>query len=346
MSNDVAELKRFVVAHARAQKIAGYRDVLARVQHDGDGPGSWVRVWSEEAARFERAGRPWEASRRYALARFPFVDGPARQEAMDRCVATFEDWRRERPDIEEVEVALDGQRFRCWASGLSATQRRPTLLISGGIVTVKEQWAPMLPMLRRFGMAVVAADMPGAGENPLVYGADSGRMWSAVLDAVADRADVTRSFAIALSFSGHLTLRQALHDQRIRGVVTVGAPVSDFFTDGLWHGRVPRITLRTLAHMAGHGRMGRVPPAELARWALSDDELARLRVPVFYTACQRDEIIPASDVARLRRRVQNLHVLEHDDVHGAPNHTARTQLWTLTSLLRMRLSGRRRRPTG
>ncbi|WP_316784270.1 alpha/beta hydrolase [Streptomyces sasae] len=335
--NDIAELKNFVVAHTRSQGLPPehYDPLLSRIRHDEDGtPGSWVREWSAEGARLEAGGRLLEASVHYNMARFPFVDGPARREALERCVAAFDGWRSAFPAIERLDVDLPEGQIRCWTSGLDASEPRPLLVMTGGIVSVKEQWAPVLLQLGELGFAGVVTEMPGVGENSLPYRADSWRMYPALLDAVGDRADTARTFTLALSFSGHLALRAALHDDRIRGVVGAGAPVHDFFTDTEWQRSVPRVTTETLAHLTGSA------PGEVyglvKDWALAPEELDELRIPVAHVTSLRDEIIPPGDAALLRERVRGVRLLAHDDVHGSPRFFAQTRLWTLLSVLRMR----------
>jgi hypothetical protein len=333
--NDIAELKQYVVAHARGQQIRGYQRLLDGIRSDRGGePGSWVGEWSGAGTSLASRGRHLEASRHYAMARFPYVNGPAREEALTRCIGALDQWRSRRSDIEPVEVDLKGGRVRCWTSGLSPTDRKPLLLVMGGIVTIKEQWAPMLAMMRRLGMAGLVTEMPAVGENTLGYDPESWRMLSGVLDAVADRADVSQTYALALSFSGHMALRCAVEDARIRGVITVGAPIREFFTDVSWQCRLPRVTVDTLGHMIG------IPPQAvvggLGQWALTGEQLAALDIPVAYTASSRDEIIPAGDVQLLRENVRDLELVVHDDVHGSPGHVGETRLWTAASLLRAR----------
>jgi esterase FrsA len=333
--NDVDELKKFVVVHARGQKIPRYRELLDRITHDGEGPGSWAGEWCAAAAALERRGRHLDACRHYAMARFPFADGPARQAALAGGVAALDHWRFSAGmDIHRLDLPIGDGRVRCWASGLSAAEPRPLLLIMGGIVTVKEQWAPLLAQIGRLGMAGIVTEMPGVGENTLRYEAGSWRMISELLDAVADVADVSQTYAMNLSFSGHLALRCALQDERIRGVITTGAPISEFFTDLDWHARLPRVTTDTLAHLTW------TDPAELAEsmrdWALTGDQLASLDIPVCYVASSQDEIIPAGDPALLARHVRDLHLIEHDDVHGSPGHVIETRLWSVLSLFRIR----------
>ncbi|QXJ23890.1 alpha/beta hydrolase [Actinomadura graeca] len=337
--NDIAELKRFVLVHARAQGIPGreHQSILRHVESDdGDEPGSWVRAWVGAGTALERRGRYLDACRRYNMARFPYVDGPARQDALERCVAAFDRWR-DGTGIERLDVDLDdgpgGARVRCWTTGLDARDRRPLLLVMGGIVSVKEQWAPVLAQARKLGLAGVVAEMPGVGENMARYGPGSRELLPRILDAVADRADTARTYAVALSFSGHLALGCAAGDPRIRGVITVGAPVGGFFTDAAWQRQVPRITIDTLAHISDvssgdvHGH--------LRGMALDGDRLAALDVPVHYMASRRDEIIPASETELLRRHVRDLRLIENDDVHGSPRHFVETRLWIVRSLLEL-----------
>ncbi|MGW5352846.1 alpha/beta hydrolase [Streptomyces sp. NPDC004031] len=334
--NDVTELKQFVVVHAKAQNIPAerYERVLAQITSDGDGPGSWVHEWSRDGDELELEGKLPEAIRSYAMARFPYVDGPPRQRALDRCAELFERWRRTQPGIERVDVQLPGGDVGAWAAGLSDTEPRPLLLVCGGIVSIKEQWAPLLALADRLGMAMVVTEVPGTGTNTLRYDAESWRMLPALLDALAGRAKVEETYAVALSFSGHLALRAAGHDPRLRGLVLAGAPVQDFFTDADWQRALPRITVDTLAHLTGvpAGELG----TELAGWVLKDEELAALDVPVACTVSLRDEIIPAGDVERLRANLPSLRLHTYDDVHASPRHVAETRLWNVRAVLRMR----------
>jgi len=334
-TNDVSELKQYALVHARGQRIKGYQDVLDRIHSDeDDAKGSWAGEWGRAGELLEWQGRDLDAARHYVMARFPYVNGTARQEAADRSVAAIDRWRAGSGDIEPLEVLLKDGLVRCWTSGLSPSGRKPLLIVMGGIVTIKEQWAPMLAAVRRLGMAGLVTEMPGIGENTLRYQPDSWEMLSGLLDAVADQADVTATYAMTMSFSGHMAMRCALDDDRIKGIITVGSPVGNFFTDVAWQRQLPRITVDTLAHMTGINSDHLV--GSLGEWALSPEQLDALNVPVFYTASSRDEIIPPSDIQLLRRHVRDLSLVTHDDVHGSPRYVAETQLWAVASLLKAR----------
>jgi esterase FrsA len=338
MSNDLAELKRFVVAHAISQNLPPdhFGVVLDRiVRDDGDGPGSWAGEWIEAGDGFAARDEPLAAGQHYTLGRFPFVDGPGRERALRLAVAAFDTWRRRDTGITaEVVRGPGAESVKVWTAGLSAHRPRPLLVLTGGIVSTKEQWGAVLPEIERLGFAGVVAELPGVGENRTRYDRDSWRLFPAVLDAVADRADVAQTYLLALSFSGHLAITAALADPRIRGVVGNGPPLSAFFTDRAWQRGVPRITRDTFAHL-----VGAAPEAvfdHTADWALTEDALRALRIPVAVVTARRDEIIPPADTELLRRAVPDLTLLEHDDVHGAPAHLAETRLWSLLAVLDMR----------
>jgi esterase FrsA len=343
MTNDVGELKQFAAVHAQAQRISRtqYETILARITHDGEGPGSWTAEWSEAARERERSGDPLAASRLYTMARFPYVDGDARRQAWAGSVAAFERWRSDQgADLRSIDVDVDGGRIRCYLTGTSRPDA-PFVIVLGGIVSTKEQWAPVLLRLSRLGISGLVTEMPGTGANTMPYCRESWRMFPAILDAVGEHAGRGPRYAMAMSFSGHLALRCAPAEPRLRGILTVGAPVHAVFADAAWQQRLPRITSDTLAHLIGVGRAALGD--RMRDWALTPEQLTGVDVPVAYVASKRDEIIPAHDVRLLRDNVRHLSLLENDDVHGSPHYNQVIGPWLSKELLRMNHSGGLRR---
>ncbi|MEU4173854.1 alpha/beta hydrolase [Streptomyces sp. NPDC026589] len=333
--NDIAELKRFIVGHLRAQGIPDerYSGLLTGITHDRDGaPGSWAHELTSAADALADEGRLLEACQFYAMARFPYPDGPGRRTAAARCVATFDAWRRQAPvTIEPLDVPLPEGRVRCWTTGLSRSHPRPLLILLGGIVSPKEQWGPLLVQIEALGMAGVVTELPGVGENTLPYGPAAWSMLPELVDAVSHTADTSQTYVVALSFSGHLALRAAIDDSRLKGIVGAGTPVRRFFTDPAWQRGLPRVTTDTIAHLTG--TPADLLPDILPARALTPAQLAAVPAQVGHVTSERDEIVPPEDAQMLRR---HLRTLSHDDVHGSPRHLAETRLWTFLTVLRMR----------
>ena len=337
--NHLDELREFARLHARGQGIKTRRieRALARIDNDEPGaPGSWARVWSAEAQQLAARGKPLEAARYFAIARFPHHGDPDRVTAQRGVVESFDAWRtRKARGIEKLEFTQDHGTVYAWAIGLDAPQPRPLLLIMGGIVSVKEQWAQLLPRFAKLGYATVVAEMPGVGENTLPYGRDSWQLIGFLLDQLKGRARDRDVSLLTLSFSGHLALRAASRDDRIGRILTVGAPIANFFTDEAWWPRVPRITKDTLVTLTGlSGEAALTESFRHGGWALSIEELRAVRIPVRYVVSSRDEIIPAGERALLAENLTDVGFMEFDDVHGSPAHLGELRLWLLLSLLR------------
>jgi len=330
----LAELKQLVQLHAQAQGIRpkSCRQILNLIESDGGGAdNSWVSVWSAAALQHEALGDHRCAYKYYNMARFPYVDGRHRAGALRKCVAAFERWART-VGIQRLELTVGDSQVQAWMKA-SAVEPRRLLLMLGGIVSIKEQWGDVLLNANRLGMTIAITEMPGVGENTMTYDGESWRMLSALLDKLGPSYGSDLTYAAAMSFGGHLAMRAALSDSRIKGIVTAGAPISDFFTcTRLWPG-LPETTVRTLANIAKVRREDL--QAHIARFAFTDNELAEIEIPLYYVASLRDEIIPRSDWQRLGARAPRAKVVEFDDVHGAPRHLAEYRIGILRELLTM-----------
>jgi esterase FrsA len=184
----------------------------------------------------------------------------------------------------------------------------------------------------RFGVDVIVTEAPGVGENELVWDRNASSMITTLLDAVGVTEDSGGCFIVAMSFGGTLALRAAAADSRIRGVSTVGAPITGFFTNERWWSKVPETTRRTL---------GRILDADdsistfqaMAELGLTPDEIERIRSPIWYVKSNRDEIIPPDEMEPLLNSGRKLHVLMTNDVHGSPKWAAAVRMFIGYSIL-------------
>ena len=328
------EAKDFVGLHAR---YMGFRErhvgaVLRRITTlDGHDPGSWLREWSREADVWARSGRLVASANLYNLARFPCADSPEKQRAAESAAASFLRW---------LEATGAGKRRVANVAGqdvpyLFRPGRRndaPLVILMGGPVSLKEQWGGFLRVGSRLGCAVAIADFPGVGENRVPYARSAAAVFGAIADSPGDLCDARRTLVVAPSFGGHLAMMHALVDHRISGVVTVGAPLAQFFLDPRARGSMPVITRVALSHSAGVD--DHALDEHLVRLALTASELRALCVPVLYVASLRDEIIPNREWREAAMHAPRFHVHVFDDIHGSPRHLLQTRLLTLRALSR------------
>lgn len=66
----------------------------------------------------------------------------------------------------------------------------PVIVTWGGIDTYKEERTVLTEPYLRAGFAILAIDMPGTGQAPLVGSLDAERLWDDVLDWIAVRSDL------------------------------------------------------------------------------------------------------------------------------------------------------------
>jgi hypothetical protein len=99
------------------------------------------------------------------MAHFPHPDGDARAEARQQhAQKAFARWVADFPAVTTPEVPSPEGTVRAYAGGLSATDPKPLPLMCGGIISLKEQWAPVLLQLAEYGLAGAVTEMPGVGE--------------------------------------------------------------------------------------------------------------------------------------------------------------------------------------
>lgn len=311
------EMKEFVGLHVKSQRIGDrdFKGVLDRIYSAvGDGPSSWVYEWMQFGEQCLQSQHYDHAIQCFNFARFPYVDSSARQAALDRCVGTFREHMLDKADVRRDVVRMLGLDVPVYSS-LSG-ERRPLLIVLGGIVSIKEQWHKMLGIGRKLGYTVVVMECPGVGENPMRYGVESPTLISAIIDHYRERVIEHNVVVIGLSFGGHLAMRAALNDNRITRIVTAGAPINRFFTDKSWWQRVPGITKQTFAHIARCNEDALQDT--ISGLALDVADLRRLSLPVLYVMSLRDEIIPVEERLFLTKGIARLDLVEFDDVHGAP----------------------------
>ena len=211
----------------------------ALVSTEGD---EWAHVWSEfgrryeaEADRFATAGGERDAVReRYILAfnyfrvaRYPCPTTPGKEAAYRDSLRVFRKAAPHfDPPLETVEVPFEGRSLIGYLQRPHAIERPPVVIHWGGVDGWKEDRTRSHAMMHRAGLAGLAIDMPGTGENPVGYtDSRAERVFSAFIDHLLARPDIdaTRLGAWGGSYGGYWAAKLAhVEAKRLKGAVFHG----------------------------------------------------------------------------------------------------------------------------
>lgn len=128
--------------------------------------------------------------------------------------------------IERIQVPFDGHLLPgyFWKPEAS-NQKRPTLVVIGGIETFAEDCYFMVASAgTQRGYNLMTVDLPGQGLNPdkgLYFGAKMEVPLKAALDYALGRPDVDgeRLAVFGFSWGGHIVFKGGQHDSRIRAMI-------------------------------------------------------------------------------------------------------------------------------
>ena len=324
----LAELKEEVARRAQndAAPLTGVapedaRAVVASV--DDLERDSWARAWSERAELHLERAHALEATsaadaraefrrawRLFNFARWPVENTPFKRYVYPRALAAFRNFGRLiDPPLELVRVPFENQVIVGCLRVPPAPHPVPLVLGISGLDSRKEDVAESGEPYLKHGIALLAVDMPGTGEAPIALDRSAERMFSALLDYVAQRPDLDASRIVVQgrSWSGYWAAKLAVVERaRLKGAVVHGGPIDRYFSrDWL----VP--SLETLEYLydyfpAKAALFGGETAEEMAARA-SGYSLATLGVldqpsaPMLVVNGARDSQIPVDDVFVLLR---------------------------------------------
>ncbi len=242
-------------AQARAERgayplfgigAADAREALAKI--DSLAPDEWGAAWMAVAERYqaraedaehrrqhEEARRDYlQAWRLYTVGRWPVASSPRKRASRTRADAAFANYGRlADPTIETVHIPFEGGAIVGLLQVPQGTSRPPPVLISiGGSDLWKDTVAIQSRIFVAAGIAVMAVDMPGAGDAPLPARPGSERMYTAVIDHVrADpRLDGRRIVLRGQSWGSYWAARAGYGEAtRLAGVAFQSGPVHHYF---------------------------------------------------------------------------------------------------------------------
>jgi esterase FrsA len=254
LSRDIAAVRAHLLARARARynpvsfatpeileaAMAPLRSTER--EHWGEIFLAAAQPFTEQAASAEAAGDRAAAIQAWGVAynlcqigRYPAPNSPAKRRAYDQARAHHARLLRLLdPSAERVEMPF---RARAGEAGHAVGHLRkpagaaaplPLVVTWGGIDSFKEERAVLTGPFLEAGLAVLAIDIPGTGEAPLVGAVDAERLWDAVFDWIDQRPDLdsARVGLHGLSTGGYWATKLAhTHRARLRAVINQGGCV-------------------------------------------------------------------------------------------------------------------------
>ena len=205
----------------------------------------WGRAWSKLGHEYETnadarasAGAPAaELAELYMRAfdacrvgRYPSPTSPGKLEAYRHSLRMFRKAAPHfTPKLEIIALPFEGQTLVGYLQLPPGVVRPPVVLHWGGVDGWKEDRQIQVGVLHRAGLASLTVDMPGTGENPILYGDPAAvKTYSAWIDHLASRSDVdgSRIGVWGASFGGYWAARLAyVEAKRLKGAVFHGGNV-------------------------------------------------------------------------------------------------------------------------
>ncbi|MFC1861486.1 alpha/beta hydrolase family protein [Chloroflexota bacterium] len=201
-------------------------DMLQSLESD-----HWCGIWSEIASPYEekgqeqeKAGNNSEAERNYLLAfnyyrvaRFAVPNTPDKKVAYHSSVVNYVKASRYfDPPLEKIVIPFagkegEGKEIPAYIRKPKGIDCPPVLIAHGGVDVFKEEEMVQNPAFFERGFAILAMDMPGTGECPILGTTDAERLYDTVITYIQNRDDLdgTRIALMGLSFGGYWATRMA-----------------------------------------------------------------------------------------------------------------------------------------
>jgi esterase FrsA len=205
--------------------------------------GAWMAIGDRYVARAEEAQRRADveairkdllaAWRLYTLGRWPVASSPKKLECYAKAKRAFEAYGALLdPKIETIRIPFEGKEIVGFLQKPKDEPRPPVVISIGGSDLWKDHVASQSRGFLPYGIAVIAIDMPGAGDAPLPVRPGAERIYSAVIDHVQSRADLdgTRIIVRGQSWGSYWSARTGYAEAaRLKGVVFQSGPVHHYF---------------------------------------------------------------------------------------------------------------------
>jgi pimeloyl-ACP methyl ester carboxylesterase len=244
------ELKAEVILRVKSKGYPGRALSLAPAESamkalNSLDPDAWAGVWIAEAdTLMDQADGTADASARgellkqayelYTMGRFPARTSPGKQRAYEKSLTAYLAYTATLPQpMEVVRIPFEGKEIVAYLRTPDGPGPFPLMIQCGGLDYLKEQIADEALLFTPKGFAVLAMDMPGTGQAPILADVGGERMFSRAFDWAETRPeiDAKKMFMRGVSWGGHWATRVAFAEKdRVLGAINHGGAVHHFFT--------------------------------------------------------------------------------------------------------------------
>ncbi|MFZ3277493.1 MAG: alpha/beta hydrolase [Candidatus Sulfotelmatobacter sp.] len=175
--------------------------------------------------------RAW---RLYSFGRWPIPASPGKQRSYEKALEAFLDHAKFLdPPLEVVHIPFEGKEIIGYLRlPKDAKGPVPLLIAVNGLDSRKEDLTESFSAILPFGIAYLAVDGPGTGQNPIKVSETADRMLSRVIDYAQSRPEIDKN-RIAMhgvSWGAYWATKMAIVEHaRLRGCSAQSPPVDKFF---------------------------------------------------------------------------------------------------------------------
>jgi esterase FrsA len=221
---DVTEALSYIKTRDRDDWAAGFSKVAEKYMEIG-------KQSSDLKASGEAYKKAW---RLYYFAQWPVPNSQGKKLAYENALDAYAKYSKTLDNpMQAVEIPFEGKVIHAYVRmPQNASGPVPMILAISGLDSRKETVAESYAQILDKGVGYLAVDSPGTGQAPVKVGPSAGRMFSAILDYMAQQAamDKTRIVVSGVSFGGYWAADLAFREKaRILGAVAQSPPVDEFF---------------------------------------------------------------------------------------------------------------------
>lgn len=244
-------------------------DFNAAAKAGGGAPGSppWVAAFisagdkwfgkgkaAEAAGDKEAAFKAFEAAQHfYYLGRWPHLFSPQAEAAYKKHVVAYRKMAQYfDPPLDEVSFQFEGKTQTGHLRVPKGDGPHPLIVLSPGIDDWKGEMNDFITPMLKAGFATFVMDLQGTGESPVLLSPGSHRIFSAAIDHIKSRPEISASKIgfYGLSGGGYNAVAMALTDDDVKASVNVGGPVHRSFSAD-WLNVTPQSIYLTITRTAG-----------------------------------------------------------------------------------------------